>query len=76
MASSGWGELQTAAAWKLLVHPRLGLFALTPLFAFAVLGVVPALRRRGARLEALVAIAIVGSMYAAVIYLATGTVGG
>ena len=33
------------AAWKLLFHPRLGLFATTPFFAFAVFGVVVAWRR-------------------------------
>ena len=33
------------AAWKLLFHPRLGLFATTPFFAFAIVGVVAAWRR-------------------------------
>lgn len=33
------------AAWKLLVHPRLGLFATTPFFGFALGGVVVAWRR-------------------------------
>jgi hypothetical protein len=33
------------AAWKLLFHPRLGLFATTPFFAFAIFGVVVAWRR-------------------------------
>jgi len=66
----GMGELQSAAAWKLLFHPRLGLFALTPLFAFAFLGVVPAFRRPGQRLEAAVGTAIVVAMYLAVIFLA------
>lgn len=33
------------AAWKLLFHPRLGLFATTPFFAFAIVGVVVAWRR-------------------------------
>ncbi len=33
------------AAWKLLFHPRLGLFATTPFFIFALAGVVVAWRR-------------------------------
>lgn len=33
------------AAWKLLFHPRLGLFATTPFFAFAVFGAFVAWRR-------------------------------
>ena len=66
----GMAELQGAAAWKLLVHPRLGLFAMTPIFAFAFLGVVPAFRRPGARLEAAIGTGIVVGMYVAVIHLA------
>jgi len=41
------------AAWKLLFHPRLGLFATTPFFVFALFGVVVAWRR--ARVPTLVA---------------------
>lgn len=66
----GMDEVQWDAAWKLLVHPRLGLFSLTPILAFAVLGVVPAFRREGARLEAFFGSLIVVGMYVAVIHLA------
>lgn len=66
----GMAEVQWDAAWKLLVHPRLGLFSLTPILAFAALGVVPAFRRRGSRLEAAFGLAITAGMYLAVIHLA------
>jgi len=66
----GMGELQWDAAWKLLVHPRLGLFSLTPILAFALLGIVPAFRRKGARLEAAFGVTITAGMYLAVIHLA------
>ena len=57
------------AAGELLFGARLGLFSMTPLLALGVIGLGLLLRRRGRRLEASVALAIVLTTYLAVCFL-------
>ncbi len=54
------------AAWKLLVHPYYGLFALTPILAFAPLGLARLFARRAERAAAVASLAVVLFTYAVI----------
>ena len=59
----GAESFRPEAVWELLMNPGFGMFPLTPLLAFALLGAPLLIARRTSRLDALVAVAcIVGTV--------------